>query len=785
MVFEPHARAQVEVVGRLVEHQQVGGRHHHRAERHARLLPAREVLELLVHAVALEEELPQERADLLVLHAPVGSVLHRLEHRLLKIKHVRLVLFIVGYRNVVPPQGNLPLIRLLLAHNKPQERTLPAPIRPQEGHTLPLLHVELHVTKQHTFPPLLLVPVPDPRRRHDGVPITHARGGREPEAQGLARGGGLLDPLVRGHLFVKLLLPRGRLRRLRATLEAVDPVLLGLDLLHLRVVRRLPGLAALLLELQEARVVAVVALRLAALHIDDLVANAVQELTIVRHDNHGDLLVDEELLHPLDALEVEVIGRLVEQQQVGLRQEDLAQPDTHLPAPREGRHKRVPLLGREPHQVHDLLNLGLQHRNLHAIRAALEVLHAVELALHLVRVVLAALEDLIEVVKLLHHLRLLDEDRLQLLLERPRENKVVNELLAQERDPEVGAALDHLASRRLELPVHDAQLRRLPAAVGPHEAHAVARLHAPGAPRAHLLVAEYDRDVLEAHVDVPGLHPRVDPHLGRRPRLLDLGLERLVLGAVGLRGRGLVLLVVEARLGGLLLAQLLARLLPLPGASAVPVLEQVIRGEVRAGLEVVHGAGGLALLALLALAAPEQRVKVLLLRNRELLHRCRGRGHHLPPLCHHGRLELGVFRIIAAPLLAPLLLALLPLEVDGHALLLELRLLLLGELDRGLLRRLALGLGLLLLLLLLLLHDNGLRHRDGAGYVHGRLLELLEGLEGRKLRSIHLLLCHHHQARHGPRPASPGSAQRKSRPGGPEGEVPARPQSRHTPQRQR
>ena len=48
--------------------------------------------------------------------------------------------------------------------------------------------------------------------------------------------------------------------------------------------------------------------------------------------HHGVGIVDQELLEPVARLEVEVVGRLVEQQQPGAAQQQLGQRDAHLPA---------------------------------------------------------------------------------------------------------------------------------------------------------------------------------------------------------------------------------------------------------------------------------------------------------------------------------------------------------------------------------------------------------------------------------------------------------------------
>ena len=51
-------------------------------------------------------------------------------------------------------------------------------------------------------------------------------------------------------------------------------------------------------------------------------------------DHHqGSALIQQIPLKPLDRFHVQVVGRFVQQQQIGILQQDLAQGDAHLPAP--------------------------------------------------------------------------------------------------------------------------------------------------------------------------------------------------------------------------------------------------------------------------------------------------------------------------------------------------------------------------------------------------------------------------------------------------------------------
>jgi hypothetical protein len=66
--------------------------------------------------------------------------------------------------------------------------------------------------------------------------------------------------------------------------------------------------------------------------IGDAGHDRVEEEAIVRDQNHRVRIRVQVLLEPVAGLEVEVIGRLVEQQQVRLAEQQLGERDPHLPA---------------------------------------------------------------------------------------------------------------------------------------------------------------------------------------------------------------------------------------------------------------------------------------------------------------------------------------------------------------------------------------------------------------------------------------------------------------------
>ena len=89
-------------------------------------------------------------------------------------------------------------------------------------------------------------------------------------------------------------------------------------------------LQALLLLLQPGTVVAFPRNAVAAVEFENPFGRVVEEVAIVGDRHHGAGKFLQELLQPVDAFGIEVVGRLVEQQHVGLGQQQPAQRDAAL-----------------------------------------------------------------------------------------------------------------------------------------------------------------------------------------------------------------------------------------------------------------------------------------------------------------------------------------------------------------------------------------------------------------------------------------------------------------------
>ncbi|GKT59608.1 hypothetical protein ColTof3_06947 [Colletotrichum tofieldiae] len=119
-------------------------------------------------------------------------------------------------------------------------------------------------------------------------------------------------------------------------LDTLEETGLGEGELHLGVAELVVGLGSGVL-LDELLQVTTVALELEALVVDDVLADVVEEGRVVGDDDGSAGGVLEVLLEPLDVLHVQVVGGLVEKQDIGGLEDSTAQSELHLPTTREGR----------------------------------------------------------------------------------------------------------------------------------------------------------------------------------------------------------------------------------------------------------------------------------------------------------------------------------------------------------------------------------------------------------------------------------------------------------------
>ena len=185
----------------------------------------------------------------------------------------------------------------------------------------------------------------------------------------------------------------------------------------------------------------------------------------MRDDDDRVREVREEVLEPVDGRHVEMVRRLVEQQDVGVAEERLREQHAHLFLGRELGHHELVLVLRDAKAVEEArgVRLCVPAVHLRELRLELRGLHAV---------LLGEIGFCVERVLLIHDLdeaRIAHHDRAQHLI-------LVERIVILLENREAFARRDlHHAARRLELAGEQAQERGLAGAVRADDAVAVAR----------------------------------------------------------------------------------------------------------------------------------------------------------------------------------------------------------------------------------------------------------------------------------------------------------------------
>ena len=99
--------------------------------------------------------------------------------------------------------------------------------------------------------------------------------------------------------------------------------------------------------------------QLAVVQVGHVGADAVQEVAIVGNDDHGAVARGEHAFQPADGVDVQVVGRFVEQQHVRVREQRLGQQHAQLSSRGDGAHRAEVLLQRDAQAEQQLAGAGL------------------------------------------------------------------------------------------------------------------------------------------------------------------------------------------------------------------------------------------------------------------------------------------------------------------------------------------------------------------------------------------------------------------------------------------
>src|SRR2546426_2080640 len=309
----------VEVVRRLVEDEEVVVLGDELREGEARALSAAELADAAVDRVAPEPEAAEEAPRPRLRRRRIPHAADLLEEGAGEIELLRLLGEIPDVQVLAPEHGSR--VRLLASDQDLEEGRLPGAVRTDEADLVPFRQLEVDVREEGAA----AVGLRDALEAYD----PRTRGARaEGEAEG-ARGGRWrlrrlaphpLDPqLAREHLLVHL-----------AGLERLDDRKLALQFRLMPMTLRLPGPRDRIALHPVVGVIANVLERAETVDLDHLVRDRVEEELVVAGQEDGRVDLLKEPLDRLDRVDVHVVRRLVEQEDVlllrvreGARGEDL------------------------------------------------------------------------------------------------------------------------------------------------------------------------------------------------------------------------------------------------------------------------------------------------------------------------------------------------------------------------------------------------------------------------------------------------------------------------------
>ena len=130
--------------------------------------------------------------------------------------------------------------------------------------------------------------------------------------------------------------------------------------------------------LEVAAVVAGVGGYAAVFEGGDVVDAGVHEGAVVADDEDGAVVVCDKAAQPLDAFEIQVVGGLVQKQQVGMAQEELGERDAHLPAARELGTRALKVGDLKAQTGQDLAGVALELVAAQMLKAVLDLAVLVE-----------------------------------------------------------------------------------------------------------------------------------------------------------------------------------------------------------------------------------------------------------------------------------------------------------------------------------------------------------------------------------------------------------------------
>ena len=138
----------IEVVGWLIQHQQIAWAQQHQSQCESCFLSAAQLAHLLENGVIAEAETAQQRSHLGL--GPVGDRFeHGVDHRFVQVEGFGLVLFEISGHHVVFSEACGPFVRLLRPHHEAEQGGFACSVGADKGDAVTPFHLQFSAKKEN------------------------------------------------------------------------------------------------------------------------------------------------------------------------------------------------------------------------------------------------------------------------------------------------------------------------------------------------------------------------------------------------------------------------------------------------------------------------------------------------------------------------------------------------------------------------------------------------------------------------------------------------------------
>src|SRR5690554_2261274 len=344
-LLEQFLGANVEVIGRLIENEEIHRLQQQQHHGESCPLPATEHRHLFIYRLATKQKSPQQIAyfGANIAHS---HLVHSIQHSQVVVELIGLVLGKIPDFNLMPQFQFSAVLQLVKNHTG--HGGLALSVFTHKSHLVAPLNHKIHVAEHQMIAVALTQSLP----LNGNGPAVGS--GWKLDAKGTVVELIDFDAVV----FFELFDARLYLNGLGGLVtEAFDEGFGIFNFLLLIAIGRKLLLAALLAQFYKTGIGRFIIVQLPQRQFGGAIGNVVQKGPVVRNQHEGPGIVAQVILEPLNGFNIEVVGGFIEQKHVGLAQQYLGQLNAHAPATAELRSEPLKIAALKTQSLQRLLHL--------------------------------------------------------------------------------------------------------------------------------------------------------------------------------------------------------------------------------------------------------------------------------------------------------------------------------------------------------------------------------------------------------------------------------------------